>query len=364
MTPGNYFLYSMRLSWYSAKVRPYLRFRQLPFDERTPTLREYRGEIRRRVGHAVVPVVITPEGEWLQDSSIIIERLEERFPGNPVLPVTPRQRMASYLLELWADEFWLPAGVHARWSYPQNYPKWRDELAAAFAPGWPAPLNRLFPLSLKWFMQRVNLQVGATPEQRPLIERWMDRQLDALEHHFAVHPWVLGRRPSLADFALAGPLCGHLRYDLASSERWMQPRPHLYAWSERLWSGVPEASGPWVADDAVPTTLMPLLTTAMGEMTPYLDATASLVRGMSNGPGGHLPRTVGPVTVPYADGTLTRLGVPYTLWMAQRMRDVLDEMPPAVADEARAWVRSIGGQGFLDLRLPRLRRVAVHAALE
>jgi glutathione S-transferase len=363
MNPGSYFLYSMQLSWYSAKVRPYLRFRRLPFDERTPTLREYRGEIRRRFGHAVVPVVITPEGEWLQDSSIIIERLEERFPGDPVLPVTPRQRMASYLLELWADEFWLPAGVHARWSYPKNYPKWRDELSTAFAPRWPAPLNRLFPLSLKWFMQRVNLQVGAIPEQRPLIERWMERQLDALERHFAVHPWILGRRPSLADFALAGPLCGHLRYDLASSERWMRPRPHLYDWSERLWSGVPEASGPWVADDEVPTTLLSLLTTAMSEMTPYLDATASLVRGMSNGPSGHLPRTVGPVKVPYADATLTRLGLPYTLWMAQRVRDALDEMPPADVDEARAWIRSIGGQGFLDLQLPRLRRVAVHAAL-
>jgi hypothetical protein len=191
----------------------------------------------------------------------------------------------------------------------------------------------------------------------------MDRQLDALERHFAVHPWILGRRPSLADFALAGPLCGHLRYDLASSERWMKPRPNLYDWSERLWSGVPEASGPWVADDAVPATLLPLLTTAMREMTPYLDATASLIRGMSNGPGGHLPRIVGSVTVPYADAMLTRLGVPYTLWMAQRVRDALDEMPPSVADDARAWVRSIGGQGFLDLRLPRLRRVDVHAAL-
>jgi len=37
MSPGKFFLYSMHLSWYSAKVRPYLRYRRLPFDERTPT---------------------------------------------------------------------------------------------------------------------------------------------------------------------------------------------------------------------------------------------------------------------------------------------------------------------------------------
>jgi len=360
---GRYFLYSMQLSWYSAKVRPYLRYRRLPFDERTPTFREYNVEIKRRVGHAVVPVVITPEGEWLQDSSVILERLDQRFPGEPIIPAAPRQRFASYLLELWADEFWLPAGVHARWSFPENYPKWRDELSAAFAPGWPRMLQRVFPLTLRQFMRRVNLQVGATPEQRPLIERWMDRQLDELERHFAVHPWVFGQRPSLADFSLAGPLCGHLCYDEASCERWIRPRPHLHAWSQRMWTGVPEAAGPYLADDAIPGTLQPALESAVREMTPYLEGTAALIRGLTNGPGGHLPRFVGPVSFPYADSTLSRLGVPYTLWMAQRLLGVLRDMPVAEADVVRDWVTTLGGQRLLALELPRLKRVSVHAAL-
>jgi glutathione S-transferase len=360
---GRYFLYSMQLSWYSAKVRPYLRYRRLPFDERTPTFREYNVEIKRRVGHAVVPVVITPEGEWLQDSSVILERLDQRFPGEPIIPATPRQRFASYLLELWADEFWLPAGVHARWSFPENYPKWRDELSAAFAPGWPRMLQRVFPLTLRQFMRRVNLQVGATPEQRPLIERWMDRQLDALERHFAVHPWVFGQRPSLADFSLAGPLCGHLCYDEASCERWIRPRPHLHAWSRRMWTGVPEAAGPYIVDDAIPGTLQPALESAVREMTPCLEGTAALIRGLANGPGGHLPRFVGPVSFPYADSTLSRLGIPYTLWMAQRLLGVLRDMPVAEADVVRDWVTTLGGQRLLALELPRLKRVSVHAAL-
>ena len=363
MKDGRYFLYSMQLSWYSAKVRPYLRYRRLPFDERTPTFREYNVEIKRRVGHAVVPVVITPEGEWLQDSSVILERLDERFAGEPIIPATPRQRFASYLLELWADEFWLPAGVHARWSFPENYPKWRDELSAAFAPGWPRVLQRLFPLTLKRFMLRTNLQVGATPEQRPLIERWMDRQLDALERHFAVHPWVFGQRPSLADFSLAGPLCGHLCYDEASCERWIRPRPHLHMWSQRMWTGIPEAAGPYAANDTIPETLQPALESAVREMTPYLKGTAALIRGLRNGRGGHLPRMVGPVSFPYADSTLSRLGIPYTLWMAQRLLDVLRDMPVAEADVVRDWVTSLGGQRLLALELPRLKRVSVHAAL-
>ena len=362
MSAGRYFLYSMQLSWYSGKVRPYLRYRRLRFDERTPTFREYNFEIRRRVGHAVVPVVITPDGEWLQDSSMILEQLDQRYVQDPYIPRTPRQRFASYLLELWADEFWLPAGVHARWSFPENYPKWRDELSEAFAPGWPRPLQRLFPLTLKRFMQKVNLQLGATPGQRPLIERWMEHHLDALDRHFARHRWVFGLRPSLADFALAGPLCGHLRYDEASADRWMRPRPHLFDWSERMWSGEPEASGPYLPDDAIPDTLRPALDSAIGEMTPFLEGTSSLIRGLAHGRAGHLPRMVGPVSMPYADSTLTREGIPYTLWMAQRMLDVLRDMSPTEAGAVREWMSSMAGQRLLDLDLPRLKRVSVYAA--
>ncbi|HQR24149.1 MAG TPA: glutathione S-transferase family protein [Steroidobacteraceae bacterium] len=364
MSTGRYFLYSMQLSWYSAKVRPYLRFRRLPFDERTPTAREYYGEIKRRCGHAVVPIVITPDGEWLQDSSVIIERLEERFPGYPIVPTSPRQHFAAYLLELWADEFWLSAGVHARWSFPENYPKWRDELATAFAPGFPTFVQRLLPLPLKWFMQRVNTQLGATPDQVALIERWMAQQLDHLERHFALMPYVFGARPSLADFSLAGPICGHLRYDESASRRLLRPRPRLYAWSERMMSATPAPSdGPYLADDAIPESLVPLLDSAFHEMVPMLAALAELVRPMKNGRGGHLPRIVGKVTYPYAGERFTRHGAPYMLWMAQRLLEVVAAMPADQAAEVRRWVASLGGQGLLDLDIPRVTRVGVHAAL-
>ena len=249
----------MQLSWYSAKVRPYLRFKGIPFDERTPTAWEYYVVIPRHCGHAVVPIVITLDGEWLQDSSVIIERLEERHPDRPVVPATPRQRFATYLLELWADEFWLSAGVHARWSFPENYPKWRDELSSAFAPGFPAFIQRTLPLVLKRFMQQANQRLGATPEQVPHIERWMTLQLDHLDRHFATMPYLLGTRPSLADFALAGPICGHLRYDEAAKRRLLLPRAHLLAWSDRMAAATPSPAGDFIGDDAIPATILPML---------------------------------------------------------------------------------------------------------
>jgi glutathione S-transferase len=360
--PDVHRLYSMQLSWYSAKVRPYLRFKGIRFEERTPTAWEYNVVIRRRCGHAVVPIVITPDGEWLQDSSVIIERLEERYRERPVVPATPRQRFATYLLELWADEFWLSAGVHARWSFPENYPKWRDELSAAFAPGFPLFVQRTLPLTLKGFMQQTNERLGATPEQVPTIERWMALQLDHLERHFGTMPYLFGTRPSLADFALAGPICGHLRYDEASRKRLLQPRPHLMAWSERMASATPIEAGEFLRDDAIPATIMPMLDSVFHEMVPFLEATAQQVRPLKHRPNGHLPRFTGVVRFPLAGQTFSRQGIPYTLWMAQRVLDVLDGCSRGEAENVRQWVRSLGGDGFLQLRIPRLNRVGVHAA--
>jgi glutathione S-transferase len=363
MAPGKHFLFSMQLSWYSAKVRPYLRFKGIPFDERIPTAWEYYVTIRRHVGHAVVPVVITPDGEWLQDSSIIIERLEQAYPAPPVVPATPRQRLAAYLLELWADEFWLSAAVHARWSFPENYAKWRDELASAFAPGWPVFLQRLLPLGLRKFMLDANRQLGATPEQRPAIERWMARHLDHLERHFATLPYLFGSRPSLGDFAIAGPICGHLRYDESARRRLLVPRPNLLAWSDRMASERSFPPGDFLADDGIPPTLLPMLESVFGEMVPMLAATAGQVRSLGHRPGGHLPRMTGLVQFPLAGETFSREGLPYALWMAQRVLDVLAAMSPADAATARHWMQSLGGRAFLDLDIPRLERVGVHAAL-
>ncbi len=49
--------------------------------------------------------------------------------------------------------------------------------------------------------------------------------------------------------------------------------------------------------------------------------------------------------------------------MAQRVLDVLSSLPLDEADDVRRWVKSLGGEGFLQLRIPRLNRVGVHAAL-
>src|SRR5690606_36089810 len=118
--PQSHLLYGCELSLYSGKVRADLRHKRITFREKHVSLRDMR-EIRRRTGANVMPFVVTPDGEWLQDTSYIIDVLETRFPDAPVVPATPRQRIAAYLLEAWGDQFWLPSSMHYRWHFDENY---------------------------------------------------------------------------------------------------------------------------------------------------------------------------------------------------------------------------------------------------
>jgi glutathione S-transferase len=77
------------LSLYSGKTRSYLIHKGIPFIERGTNPWEFSVRFRQQLKAAAVPVVITPEGELLQDSSCIIDELEKRFPDRPVLPASP-----------------------------------------------------------------------------------------------------------------------------------------------------------------------------------------------------------------------------------------------------------------------------------
>lgn len=65
MPHAHFTLHAWRVSWYSAKVRSYLQVKGIPFNGQKPSLLTVKHSIPR----PVVPAVLSPEGDWLQDSS-------------------------------------------------------------------------------------------------------------------------------------------------------------------------------------------------------------------------------------------------------------------------------------------------------
>ena len=82
-------LYAAEISYFSAKVRPAFRYKRIPHVEILATPDAYRRVIVPRTGLAMIPVVVTPEDETIQDSSDILDALEARFPDPPLFPPTP-----------------------------------------------------------------------------------------------------------------------------------------------------------------------------------------------------------------------------------------------------------------------------------
>ena len=87
---GTYRIFGSELSPYSVKVRSYFRFKELPH-EWLPRSPANQAEFQKYAKLPLVPLVVTPQGEGMQDSTPIIERFETAAP-EPSITVPPRIR--------------------------------------------------------------------------------------------------------------------------------------------------------------------------------------------------------------------------------------------------------------------------------
>ena len=87
MTDDQYILLGHEVSLYCGKVRAYLRYKQIPFEERLST--DIYNEIKKHVGWEVVPVIVTPDGEYIQDTTVIIDYFEDILGADDVECMKP-----------------------------------------------------------------------------------------------------------------------------------------------------------------------------------------------------------------------------------------------------------------------------------
>jgi glutathione S-transferase len=334
-----YRYYGTEFSYFSAKPRPALRFKQVPFEEILPTPAAYRDVIKPRTGLAQIPVLVTPDDEVFQDSSVILDELERRFPERPLYPPTPVQRLLGYAVELYTDEFLLLPGVHYRWSYPESTTKALADFAASSGD---AASATKFAESVQFFTKLV----GVLPETMAAVEAHTLELIAALEAHLGTHPYVLGTRPSLADCALMGPFYAHWYLDAVPAKLLRERALGICHWIERMNHPDSRNPGAWIADDAIPATMRPLLELAGRDAVPFvLDvARAFEVWADQNAPvAQHLPRVVGTHRTALRGVSFERITTPYTLWMVQRVREAyrgLDAGGRAAVD------RAFAGTGF------------------
>ncbi len=366
-----YTLYGWHLSYFTGKALCYLRYKQVPHQHKAVDMVTLGWRIQRKTGTAVMPVLVTPEGAWINDSSLIIDHVEALVPGPSIHPATPVQRFASYLMEAWGDEWWVPMAMHTRWTYPENYALFEREAGRALLPGLPGFVQRRAVRSVAGKLRDMLPAVGVRPGQFALMDAWMADMLDQLDAHFGQHRFLFGDRPTLGDFGLVGTFYGHLGRDPWPARELIAPRPQLRAWIDRMAEPAPAAAAadavrpPALLDhDRIPPTLLPVFQAIAREFLPLLEGINRQVRArLADWPAGKpLPRRLADVEVPMGAGRFRRAAIPYTLWMAQRTLDVYRGLQPPEQAQVRAWLVAIGGERLLDLDIPRLRLHGVRVA--
>lgn len=315
-----YRMYGAEFSLYSGKLRSYLCKKGLDFEEIRPSIVTYKRFIVPRTGVAYIPVLQTPDDAVVQDTTEIIDFLEERHPERSVYPSGPLQRLAALLLEVYGDEWLLIPAMHYRWNFPgENQPFIYDEFGNLLFPWFPQFLRRMLGRRIGKRFAGFVPALGVTDDTRAAVEASWLALLGDLDRHFAEHPFLLGDRPCIGDFGLIGPLYAHLYRDPYPGCLMRERAPNVVAWVERMMSSQP-ASGEFLPDDRIPETLMPVLGRMAAEQVPVLvDTARRLAQWRSENPQSErIPRSLGKHRFRIEGVEGERTVLPFSLWLWQR----------------------------------------------
>ena len=351
-------LYAAEFSLYSGKARSYLRYKRIPFDEVLSSLSVYRNTIIPKTGVRFIPVVKTPDNRYLQDTSNIIDTLETAYPQRSVMPSSPRQRLASLLLELYGDEWLLIPAMHYRWNH-DNFPFIFEEFGRTLFPRWPGFARRIMGKRVGARFRGLLPALGITSVSRDVIEDWFEKDfLPALNSHFADHDFLFGGRPSIGDFGLIGPLYAHLYRDPYPGTLMRREAPHVAAWVERM--NMPaDQHGEWLADDEVPDSLTAIFKRMFAEHWPVLTATANkLEQWARENEGTTIPRRIGVHRFSIGDISETRAVLPGSIWKMQRPLDYYNSLSGEDRQQTDDFLRCVDGLAALQYQPPvRVTRI-------
>jgi len=271
-------VYGLDPSYYSGKLEGYLRYKEIPYRFEELSSASFR-TVFQHTGLLKMPAVALADGRWLTDTTPIIAWLESQQPEPAVIPADPVQAFVSRLVEDYADEWlWRPA-MHYRWSYDGEHMGGRlaDELLRDVRA--PRFLRRRF-IRRRQYTYFVPGD-GVTPETRAHVERIYTDNLAWLEAVLAEQPFLLGARPTLADFGYFASMFRHFGIDPTPARIMRDTAPGVYAWVARLWNARASRDGGGALAPAgtVPATWAPILADVGGVYLPYLNANAAAYAG-------------------------------------------------------------------------------------
>jgi len=267
---GEYRIFGSEMSPYSVKVRSYFRFKGIDHQwiARGPANEE---DFKKFARLPIVPMVVTPDDQGIQDSTPIIEALDPLFPEPTIHPANPALNFLSALLEEFGDEWGNKLMFHHRWFAPVDQQASALTLAYLNMPGAaPEQIEGVAKMILGRMSTRGHF-VGSSPENAPLITAYYRDLLDLLQAHLATRKYLFGNRPSFGDFGLAAQLY-EASVDPTCGAIMMGRAPDVLAWCHRMME--PRLDGEFETFETLKPTLTPILAYVGRYFLPWTKANA------------------------------------------------------------------------------------------
>lgn len=363
-------------SLYTGKARSCLIKKGLAFLERCPSHPDYKARVRPAVGLVTFPVLETPEGQFIQDSTDIVtylDALDNGAPGKAMTPATPVQLAVARLVDGFGLEGMLQVAMHYRWSYRDEQELFlQTEFGRGLYAGADREARRAAGRRVMEFFSSTLPALGITPQTIPVIEAAYAELLEALDLHFQSYPYVLGWRVSIADLGLIAPMYAHLGRDPYPTALMKKRAPNVARWVERMQlPNTPDGEyaahvADWLPDDAIPATLEPVLALLFKDWGPQLVADAACYQQWLEAhpdlEAGHLINrsdsrlvhpTLGMVSYPWRGVQVQRASAMHGLWLFQMAQSAVKAMPADARLPFDALMQRTAGQDVLALRLSR-----------
>jgi glutathione S-transferase len=255
-----YRVFGAEMSPYSVKVRSYFRYKGIPHQWILRNA-ESEAEYAKYAKLPIIPLVVTPQGVGIQDSTPIIDKMEMMFPQPSIHPDDSLASFISELIEEFGDEWGNKWMFHYRWSRDVDQISSAGRIARMRAPQASEQQHAAFAQQVRARMAERLGFVGSNDVTSSQIETGFKDMLQLLEAHLQARPYLFGGRPAYGDFGLWGQF-----YEL-----WTDPTagalieggaPRVLDWVQRmLW---PRAEGAFESWDMLKDTLVPILTRQVG----------------------------------------------------------------------------------------------------
>lgn len=347
---SGYRLYGVPHSLYTGIARCFLRTQGIEYTELPPGHPDFSGRIQPAIRRSIIPVLETPDGQIIQDSLDIIDFFEQQGVRYSAYPETSLQRVLAVIIQFYGTQTMLRHAMHFRWSV-------REQQETFLRDVFSAGLDEATTMKVMARMHSYLPNLGVTEQTIPQIEASYKELLAILNTHFAHHPYLLGGRPSIADYGLIGPMFAHLGRDPVPSHLMKVTAPKVFRWVERMTApglDLPDFAdygSDYVADDQIPDTLVPLLRHIAAEIFPELtDKMAfmdNLIRQLNPEDGDPVAekahqRYLGTVDTVYR-GVPVRSGVePYLFYVLRRADQALSAASPADQERVRHYLEEVG----------------------